>query len=157
MDRTGLSLVEVSVAVFVLGIAVVGLLGLITYQVLDVSYQAKKNQAVHLAETILEEMADSSLEEIRTRDWGSWVLSNGYGQGLDNLQVQVAFPLVYDEEKNGYANQWSYTYANGYVWSGFAHPQYTKAVMEVDLTLTWTVRDRPMSYRVATIFSQIGR
>ncbi len=157
MTRKGFTLVEVMVASLILAVALLSLVGAVTWSAVNVSAQLEKNKAIYLSQLLLEEMKSRKLEEIISTDWDAWVKTNGYDFGLKDLQVLVSFPLVYEEEQHGYAYKWGYTYQWGYVWAGYYRPQLAKALLRVDVKLRWRYRDRWMEYLVSTIFSQISQ
>ncbi len=157
MRRSAFSLIEMMIAVMLLSVAMVGLVGAITWSAVNVSIQTEKAKAVGIAALVLEEMESMSLEDIINWDWDKWVKDNGYDFGLPNLQVQVNFPLVYDEEKNGNAYLWGYTYRWGVIWGGYYNPSQVRPLIEVDLVIKWLHRGSQAIYEISTLFSSISR
>jgi len=157
MKRAAFSLIEMMIAVMLLSVAMVGLVGAITWSAVNVSLQDEKSKAVSIATIVLEEMEDLQLEEIVDRDWDKWVKDNGYDFGLSDLKIQIDFPLVYDEEENGMAYPWGYTYRWGVIWAGHYKPSQIRPLIRVDLTVQWLHKGQEVSYKVSTLFSSISR
>ena len=157
MDRRGFSLIEMMVAVMILAVALVGIVGAIIWESVNVSVQDGKNKAEHITSLLLERMNKMPLDDIMSTNWDSWVKTNGHDYGLPGLSVNVTYPLVYSEEYSGGANHNGYTYASGNIWSGFRYPSYTKGLLGVNIIISWNYKNSVINYSSATILSEIGR
>ncbi len=89
--QNGFSMLEVLIAAFFLGTALIGILGSIISNTILVGLDNEKASAIYQLQIVLEEMQALNTDEITSTNWQVWAQSN-LAMPLPNESLSVTFP-----------------------------------------------------------------